>query len=297
MKGTIFNIQKFCVNDGPGIRTTVFLKGCPLKCIWCHNPESQSEKQEIMFYKDKCVNCGRCAAVCENGCHSFDNGVHKFERKNCVKCFACTQTGCEALEKVGQKISTDEVIDEVLKDKIFYDNSDGGITLSGGEPLFQFEFSMDILKKARENGLNTAIETCGFATEEKIKEISKYVDLFLFDYKETYSVLIRLFMGVDNTDILKNLALLNKMGKNIILRCPIIPGLNAREDHFKGICDTANKFEHILHIELEPYHSLGENKYISLGTCERKFSLPAEKEKQSWLSKISSATYKKVKFA
>lgn len=297
MKGTIFNIQKFCVNDGPGIRTTVFLKGCPLKCIWCHNPESQSEKQEIMFYKDKCVNCGRCAAVCENGCHSFDNGVHKFERKNCVKCFACTQTGCEALEKVGQKISTDEVIDEVLKDKIFYDNSDGGITLSGGEPLFQFEFSMDILKKARENGLNTAIETCGFATEEKIKEISKYVDLFLFDYKETNSELHRKFTGVDNTDILKNLALLNKMGKNIILRCPIIPGLNAREDHFKGICDTANKFEHILHIELEPYHSLGENKYISLGTCERKFSLPAEKEKQSWLSKISSATYKKVKFA
>lgn len=297
MKGTIFNIQKFCVNDGPGIRTTVFLKGCPLKCIWCHNPESQSEKQEIMFYKNKCVNCGRCAAVCENGCHSFDNGVHKFERKNCVKCFACTQTGCEALEKVGQKISTDEVIDEVLKDKIFYDNSDGGITLSGGEPLFQFEFSMDILKKARENGLNTAIETCGFATEEKIKEISKYVDLFLFDYKETNSELHRKFTGVDNTDILKNLALLNKMGKNIILRCPIIPGLNAREDHFKGICDTANKFEHILHIELEPYHSLGENKYISLGTCERKFSLPAEKEKQSWLSKISSATYKKVKFA
>lgn len=297
MKGTIFNIQKFCVNDGPGIRTTVFLKGCPLKCIWCHNPESQSGKQEIMFYKDKCVNCGRCAAVCENGCHSFDNGVHKLERKNCVKCFACTQTGCEALEKVGQEISTDEVIDEVLKDKIFYDNSGGGITLSGGEPLFQFEFSMDILKKAKENGLNTAIETCGFATEEKIKEISKYVDLFLFDYKETNSELHRKFTGVDNTDILKNLALLNKMGKNIILRCPIIPGLNAREEHFKGICDTANKFEHILHIELEPYHSLGENKYISLGTCERKFSLPAEEEKQSWLSKISSATYKKVKFA
>ena len=250
-----------------------------------------------MFYKDKCVNCGRCAAVCENGCHSFDNGVHKFERKNCVKCFACTQTGCEALEKAGIEILTDEVIDEVLKDKIFYDNSDGGITLSGGEPLFQFEFSMDILKKAKENGLNTVIETCGFATEEKIKEISKYVDLFLFDYKETNSELHRKFTGVDNTDILKNLALLNKMGKNIILRCPIIPGLNTREEHFKGICDTANKFEHILHIELEPYHSLGENKYISLGTCERKFSLPAEEEKQSWLSKISSATYKKVKFA
>ena len=297
MKGIIFNIQRFCVNDGPGIRTTVFLKGCPLKCVWCHNPESQSVKPEIMFYKDKCVGCGRCAAVCTSGCHLFENGTHMFDRKNCVKCFECTKTGCEVLEKVGREISTDEVIDEVLKDKIFYDNSGGGITLSGGEPLYQYDFSLEILKKAKESGLHTAIETCGFTSEEKIKEISRYVDLFLFDYKETNSKLHRKFTGIDNTDIIKNLELLNKIKKSIILRCPIIPGLNTREEHFKGICDTANNFEYIMHIELEPYHFLGESKYVFLGSCEHKFSSPSEKEKQGWLSEISLNTNKKVKFA
>ncbi len=297
MKGTIFNIQKFCVNDGPGIRTTVFLKGCPLKCIWCHNPESQSEKQEIMFYKDKCVNCGRCAAVCENGCHLFDNGVHKFARKNCIKCFECTKTGCEALEKVGREITTDEVIDEVLKDKIFYDNSGGGITLSGGEPLCQFDFSLEILKKAKENGLHTAIETCGFISADRIKEISKYVDLFLFDYKETTSELHKKFTGVSNGVILDNLALLNNMEKSIILRCPIIPDCNDRKEHFEGICNVANRFKNVLHIELEPYHSLGESKYESLGLIESKFHSPDDSEKEGWLFEISYGTDKKVGFA
>lgn len=297
MKGTIFNIQKFCVNDGPGIRTTVFLKGCPLKCIWCHNPESQSENPEIMFYKDKCVNCGRCAAVCGNGCHSFDNGVHKFERRNCVKCFECTKTGCEALEKVGREITTDEVMDEALKDKIFYDNSGGGITLSGGEPLYQFDFSVEILKKAKENGLHTAMETCGFTSADRLEEISKYVDLFLFDYKETSSELHKKFTGINNDVILENLSLLNDMGKNIILRCPIIPGCNDRKEHFEGICSVANKFEHIIHIEVEPYHPLGESKYASLGNQERKFSLPCERDKQNWFYEISFNTNKKVIFA
>ncbi len=297
MKGTIFNIQKFCVNDGPGIRTTVFLKGCPLKCIWCHNPESQSEKAEIMFYKDKCVNCGRCAAVCGNGCHSFDNGVHKFERKNCVKCFACIKTGCEALEKVGREITTDEVIDEALKDKIFYDNSGGGITLSGGEPLCQFDFSLQILKKAKENGIHTAIETCGFTSADRIKEISKYVDLFLFDYKETNSKLHKKFTGISNDIILENLSLLNDMGKSIILRCPIIPGCNDRKEHFEGICNVANKFEHIMHIEVEPYHPLGESKYEPLGLTERKFHSLSDQEKEILLLRISTNTDKKVVFA
>lgn len=297
MKGTIFNIQRFCVNDGPGIRTTVFLKGCPLKCIWCHNPESQSEKAEIMFYKDKCVNCGRCAVVCGNGCHSFDNGVHKFERINCVKCFACTQTGCEALEKVGREITTDKVIDEVLKDKIFYDNSGGGITLSGGEPLCQFDFSLEILKKAKENKLHTAMETCGFTSVDRIKEISKYVDLFLFDYKETNSELHKKYTGIGNEAILRNLSLLNDMGKRIILRCPIIPGCNDRKEHFEGIYNVANKFENVLHIELEPYHPLGENKYTSLGVEGYRFSPPSEEKKKSWVYEISSAISKEVRFA
>ncbi len=297
MKGTIFNIQRFCVNDGPGIRTTVFLKGCPLKCLWCHNPESQSGKPEIMFYKDKCVSCGRCAAVCNSKCHSFDDGVHNFERKNCVKCFECTKTDCEALEKAGREISSNEVIDEVLKDKIFYDNSGRGITLSGGEPLYQFDFSLEILKKAKENGLHTAIETCGFVSADRIKEISKYVDLYLFDYKETNIELHKKFTGIDNSVILKNLSLLNDMGKSIIFRCPIIPGYNDRKEHFEGICSTANKIEHILRVELEPYHALGENKYTALGLAEFKCHSPNEQEKKSWLLEILSGTDKQAVFA
>lgn len=297
MKGTIFNIQKFCVNDGPGIRTTVFLKGCPLKCAWCHNPESQLVNSEIMFYKDKCVNCGRCVKVCPNGCHSFESGTHIFDRKNCVKCFLCIKTGCEALEKVGREISTDEVIEEVLKDKIFYDNSGGGITLSGGEPLCQFDFSLEILKKAKENGIHTAIETCGFTSADRVKEILKYVDLFLFDYKETNSELHKKFTGISNDIILENLSLLNDMGKSIIFRCPIIPGCNDRKEHFEGICNVANRFKNVLRIELESYHSLGESKYESLGLIKRKFHSPDDSEKESWLFEISSGTDKKVGFA
>lgn len=297
MNGTIFNIQKFCVNDGPGIRTTIFLKGCPLKCIWCHNPESQAAESEIMFYRDKCIGCGMCERICKNSCHFFENNVHIFEREKCVKCFACTDYECGAIEKAGKIISSEEAIKEAMKDKIFYDNSGGGITLSGGEPLFQFEFSLDILKKAKEKDVHTAIETCGFANKKKIIEIAEYVDLFLFDYKETDLMLHKRFTGVDNSVILENIKTLNELKKNIILRCPIIPGYNDRTEHFMGICNVANEFEHILHIELEPYHSLGEGKYISLGHNVSEIRSPTEDEKNSWLVEIRKNTDKKVKFA
>lgn len=168
--------------------------------------------------------------------------------------------------------------------------------MSGGEPLYQFDFSLEILKKAKENGLHAAIETGGFTTADRIKEILKYVDLFLFDYKETNSELQK-FTGIDNDVILENLSLLNDMGKNIILRCPIILGCNDRKEHFEGICNVANKFEHILRIEAEPYHTLGEGKYISLGLAERKFRSPNEREKKILLSRISINTEKKVVFA
>lgn len=297
MKGTIFNIQKFCVNDGTGIRTVVFLKGCPLNCVWCHNPESRSATPQIMFRKDKCTGCKRCAAVCPNGCHLFTGDTHIFERQNCSECFLCAETGCEALERVGREVSADEVIAEAMKDKIFYDNSGGGITLSGGEPLYRFGFAAEILKKAKENGLHTAIETCGFTSEENIRKISEYVDLFLFDYKETNAKLHKAFTGVDNDVIVGNLSLLNDMGKSIVLRCPIIPDCNDRKEHFEGICNAANKFENILRVEIESYHSLGEDKYAALGSAVRKFRTPSEDEKEKWLSEIRSGTDKKVVFA
>ena len=297
MTGTIFNIQKFCVNDGPGIRTAVFIKGCPLSCAWCHNPESQSPNAEIMFYANKCIGCGKCAALCKNNCHTFENGVHKFARSGCIGCFECLKPECGALERAGKQVTADEVMAEVLKDKAFYENSGGGMTLSGGEPLYACEFSMELLKKARENGINTAVETCGFAPPEHIKQIAEYTDLFLFDFKLTDPALHKKYTGADNRLIIENLGLLSSMGKDIILRCPIIPGVNDNKAHFDGICALANRLDGIKHIELEPYHSMGENKYVSLGLAVNSFGKITESEKESWLTAVKSGTKKEVKFA
>lgn len=269
MIGKIFNIQHFCVNDGPGIRTTVFLKGCPLRCIWCHNPESQNADCEMMFFEDKCKGCGRCVGH-EN---DFD--------------FVCFH---DARERCGKSISSDEIVAEIMKDEVFYKNSDGGITLSGGEPLFQFDFSCDILKKAKQHGLHTAIETCGFASAERIREIADYTDLFLFDYKETVPELHKRFTGVDNTLILENLKLLDQLGKDIVLRCPIIKDCNLRGDHLRGICSIAGSLNNVKRIEIQPYHSLGESKYTALGKSGSSFSLMTDEEISETLGTLQSGT-------
>ena len=141
MTGTIFNIQKFCTSDGPGIRTTVFMKGCPLRCPWCHNPESQNEMPELLYYEDKCVSCLRCLPLCRTGAQFVRDGKHFLDREKCVGCFACVATGCDALAQAGKSMSVDEVMNEVLKDRVFYETSGGGITLSGGEPLWQAKFA------------------------------------------------------------------------------------------------------------------------------------------------------------
>ena len=277
MQGNIFNIQRFCVNDGPGIRTTVFLKGCPLSCTWCHNPESQSFKPEILFYRDKCTGCGRCKNLTVNNADFI--------------CFNGAKEIC------GKTVDSDYVISEVLKDKIFYDTSNGGMTLSGGEPLFQPEFTLELLKKAKENGIHTAIETCGFASAEIIGKAAELTDLFLFDYKETDPILHKKFTGVDNSLILDNLSLISTLGKQVILRCPIIPDCNDREEHFLGIAEAANRFDCIMHIEIEPYHSLGAGKYEALGRRFKSIAVPEISTADGWLEKIRRGTDKEVKKA
>ena len=274
VKGTVFNIQRFCVNDGPGIRTTVFLKGCPLSCVWCHNPESQRFEPEILFYKDKCTGCGRCKCVT-----AADRD------------FVCFNG---AKEICGKTVSANEVTAEVLKDKPFYKNSGGGVTLSGGEPLAQYDFSLELLKKAKENGIHTAIETCGYAEKSKILEIAKYVDLFLFDCKETDPELHKEYTGFDNKIILENLKALSDAGSKIILRCPIIPGFNDRAEHFKGISETAEKFIGIEHIEIEPFHPLGESKYSALGREVADIPVPSGKTVDKWIKQIGCGTDKDV---
>ena len=277
MQGTIFNIQRFCVNDGPGIRTTVFLKGCPLSCVWCHNPESQRFEPEILFYKDKCTGCGRCKSVT-----AADRD------------FVCFNG---AKEICGKTVSANEVTAEVLKDKPFYENSGGGVTLSGGEPLAQYDFSLELLKMAQENGIHTAVETCGYAERSKILEIAKHVDLFLFDCKETDPELHKEYTGFDNKIILENIKALSDAGSKIILRCPIIPGFNDRAEHFKGISETAEKFSGIEHIEIEPFHPLGESKYSALNREYADIQPPDAETVDNWIEQIKLGTEKEVKRA
>ena len=277
VKGTVFNIQRFCVNDGPGIRTTVFLKGCPLSCVWCHNPESQRFEPEILFYKDKCTGCGRCKCVT-----AADRD------------FVCFNG---AKEICGKTVSANEVTAEVLKDKPFYENSGGGVTLSGGEPLAQYDFTLELLQKAKENGIHTAVETCGYAERSKILEIAKYVDLFLFDCKETDPELHKEYTGFDNKIILENLKALSDAGSKIILRCPIIPGFNDRAEHFKGISEISGKLSGIEHIEIEPFHPLGESKYSALNREYADIQPPDAQMVDKWIGQIKFGTKKEVKRA
>ncbi len=264
MAFSVFKIQHFCTNDGPGIRTTVFFKGCPLKCIWCHNPEGISQKSDLGFFNDKCINCRRCESICTYGVHTFDK-VHIINRLNCVGCKKCEkECPVGALEIHGSDMSIEEIIEEAAADRIFYGDS-GGITLSGGEPFAQGEKLLELLKALKEQHISVCIETCGYTNSDLIKKSVPMVDLFLYDIKETDEKRHKAFTGVGLERIMSNLELLNSLGANVILRCPIIPNCNDRHEHLKSIANIAISHPCVLKVELEPYHSLGLGKYSQLG--------------------------------
>ena len=265
IKGTVFNIQRFCVNDGPGIRTTVFLKGCMLNCAWCHNPESKSPTPQIMYYADKCIGCAECVGACEKNAHIFDGGIHIFDRNVCISCGSCTERCIGALELCGEEKSVEQVIDEVVKDESFYKSSGGGMTLSGGEPFMQHCFSLELLKEAKQRGLHTCIETSGYVSRDILEGFIPYVDIFLWDMKESDEERHKRFTGVSNKLILDNLRFLNERGVSVILRCPIIPEYNYREEHLLSIGTIAEELDCVLHVEVEPYHPLGSSKSGALG--------------------------------
>lgn len=298
--GMIFSIQRFCVNDGPGIRTTVFLKGCPLHCVWCHNPESQAAHPELFFAADRCVRCEGCVAVCTEHCHSIPNGVHRLDREHCTGCGKCaSECPTEALKLSGSLMSVQAALDAVLRDLPFYEKSGGGMTLSGGEPMAQFDFTKALLHAAKEKGISTCIETCGFAPEAQYRELLPVVDCFLYDWKVTDPDAHRRYTGADNRLIRQNLHMLAAAGAQIVLRCPIIPGYNDDMGHFTGIAALANALPQIATIEIEPYHPLGSSKREQLGKWNQMGNLafPPEEQIKGWIDAIQRQTKTPVRRA
>jgi pyruvate formate lyase activating enzyme len=275
--GRIFDIQRFCLHDGPGIRTTLFLKGCPLRCLWCHNPEGISGERHLSFDEGKCIGCGACALLCPS-VHRI-SGKHLLCRDACSLKGACVEAcPSRALEIVGRDITVEEAAAELLKDKPYYEESGGGVTISGGEPVMQGEFLCALALRLKGEGIRVALETSGFGDYGVYENLLSLADLFLYDYKESDPERHRQYTGADNQIILDNLKRLHDAGASILLRCPIIPGVNDREDHFKGIAALARKHPNLLGVEVLPYHKLGVSKTGRLGLqAQREYvPLPAD---------------------
>jgi glycyl-radical enzyme activating protein len=294
----VFDIQRASLHDGPGIRTTIFLKGCPLECLWCHNPEAVEPMRQLFFYFDKCTQCGDCVKVCEDGVHHLIDGKHIIDYDKCTFCGKCIEAcNFNALKIIGAEMSVDDVMREIMADVDFYSNSGGGMTLSGGEPLAQFSFSMELLKRCREAGVNTCVETSGFISGTQFKKVLPLVDIFLFDYKVTGSDEHMKYTGVPNKSILENLDVAYQYGIPIILRCIVVPGINDTDLHFKGICALDAKYPDLKGIEILPYHTMGNSKRISIGKNETlthlNTVLPEIAEK--WIARLKEMGCGKVK--
>ena len=270
--GLITDIQRFSLNDGPGIRTTVFFKGCNMRCEWCHNPETISHKKEIMFYRNKCIGCGRCFDICPSGVHKAVEGAHVIDREKCTLCGKCVENCyAEALVFSAKELGVDEVMSEILQDKVYYDESNGGVTLSGGEVTCQKDFALEIIQKCKENKIKTAIETNLLLPFEQIKELVSAVDLIMFDIKIFDSDEHKKHTGVSNVQILENVKKLDGLGIPFIVRTPLIPDVTDSEENLSAIAEFIAPLKNLLYYELLNFNPLGASKYQSLDS-ENKFA-------------------------
>ena len=283
--GTVFNIQRYSIHDGPGIRTTVFLKGCPLDCWWCQNPESQLSGQEMIFWGDRCIGCGACSLNCPSGAIQIKNGIPITEKEKCILCGKCIEK-CPALarEMIGKKLTTEEVIKEIEKDLVFYKESGGGVTFSGGEPLGQSEFLEGLLSGCRKKKIHTAVDTSGYISWEILNKISPKVDLFLYDLKLMDNEKHKKYTGEFNELILENLKKLSSVHNNILVRFPVIPGINDDYQNIKEIGKFLSSLK-ITQVSLLPYHYIGIDKYRRLGMTYRLAGIQSPSEER--LSEIS----------
>jgi pyruvate formate lyase activating enzyme len=266
--GLVFNVQKFSLHDGPGIRTTVFLKGCPLCCAWCHNPESQLARTEIVVLENRCAACGECRRACPFGQAVPGRGSMPTDAAECIVCGQCAEacpTGARQL--IGQRRTITEMMEAVLQDRVFYEDSGGGVTFSGGEPLAQPGFLKSMLEACRAEGLRTAVDTCGFACTDVLLEVAGLADLVLYDLKLMDEARHRQYTGVSNGPILANLRALAQAHGNIWLRVPVIPGVNDREEDWKAAAGFAAGLHCIRQINLLPHHNLGLFKSRRMSHC------------------------------
>jgi len=263
-KGLIFNIQKFSLHDGPGIRTTVFMKGCSLACKWCSNPESMNRNQEIMTHNVRCIGCKKCAEACPVGAIAFTERGREIDWDKCNNCLECAGVcPAKAIECIGYYMTVEEVMKKVESDRTFYENSNGGMTVSGGEPLVQPEFVRELLKKCQEKGIHTTLDTTGNAPWQNIESVLEYVDLVLQDIKHTDTGMHKKGTGVGNELILENAKKIAKR-KRIWIRMPLIPGYNDSEVNIKKIAEFASDIG-AEKVSVLPYHELGSSKYPDLG--------------------------------
>ncbi len=286
MKTLITDIKRFAIHDGDGVRTTVFFKGCSLKCIWCHNPETIKFDKQIAFFEHKCISCGICSKICSN--HQFKKGKHIINRNECIKCGKCAnECPTKSLCIYGKEMDTNEICEILLKDKSFYDMDNGVITLSGGECLLQSEACLEILKEMKNYGINTAVDTCGYVSKKNIDDVLPYTDTFLYDLKAMDENLHIQLTGKSNKLILENLKYIDSCGKNTEIRIPFVPL------HNDGEVIEAGKFlqglKNVTKIRVLPYHNLAESKYLALNyedTLPKK--LPTEKEIENAKSTLRS---------
>ncbi len=268
-KGMVFDVKKFSVHDGPGIRTTVFFKGCPLDCWWCHNPESQALKPELMFLPRRCIGCEACLPLCQQGALVANNGALYTDGERCILCGACVEVCyAQAREMVGQQMTVTQVMAEVERDVTFYDESGGGATFSGGEPLLQREFLLALLRACWEKEIHSVLDTCGFAPWEALDSVRKYVDLFLYDVKLVDEARHRRFTGVSNDLILSNLRALAERGHGIVLRVPVVPGVNDDAENIRQIGQLAADLA-LKRVDILPYHHIAADKYARLNKVYR----------------------------
>ncbi len=296
MQTLILDIQRGSMHDGPGIRTTVFLKGCPIKCAWCHNPESQSFKSELSYNNSKCTRCKACAHICENNAIVFNEDERSVDRKLCTACGNCLKACAQsALNIYGKSLGISHVLDIIKKDMCFYEASSGGVTISGGEPLAHKEYCTQLLKKCKDEEIHTCIETSGFANLNNIDELLKYTDLILLDYKVQNSKSQK-YLGVHNTQNapMPLLRLCKNMGKKVILRCPIIPTVNDNKAHFDNIIKLLNEYENILHAEILPYHNFGVGKATNIGKSSVAFTAPSQENIDEYIGYFKKCGCEKV---